>query len=153
MTPCWRITRPEYAPGLDGAGARKAGGRWNSAGRSAVYCGGSLALAALEVFVHLPPSMRTSDKLPRLVAVQLELPDDLPVHEIGWTDLPGDPKIGDYRDVGDRWLSEGRFAVLSVPSLIIGVERNYVLNPHHPDFARVRLVGQQDFLFDGRMAT
>jgi RES domain-containing protein len=36
--------------------------------------------------------------------------------------------------LGDVWVEQQRSAVLSVPSVIVG-ERNYVLNPAHPDFA------------------
>ncbi|MBN9886840.1 RES family NAD+ phosphorylase [Salipiger abyssi] len=149
----WRLTRPDYAPGLDGLGARKEGGRWNSPGRPAVYCGGSLALSCLEVFVHLPPSMRTTEKLPALTAVELDLPDELPRSEAAWADIPKNPEIADFRAIGDLWLAERKTAILSVPSLIIEAERNYILNPEHPDMDRIEILSQQPFRFDGRMAS
>lgn len=95
--------------------------------------------------------MRASDKLPKLVAVELHIPKDIPAQTVTWDDLPEKPGIGHYRDIGDRWLEDQRFAILNVPSLVIGVERNFVLNPAHPDFHRVQLVSQQDFKFDNRM--
>jgi len=55
----WRITRQLYDP-LDGEGARRVGGRWNSAGRPVVYTAGSQSLAILEALIHLE-----TDLLPR----------------------------------------------------------------------------------------
>lgn len=150
----WRLTRPNYAPGLDGLGARKEGGRWNSPGKAAVYCGGSLALCVLEVFVHLPPPMRSRDKLPRLIAVELEVPDDLLMSRVDWSQIADpEPEAQAYRNIGDEWLTEGRTLVLSVPSLVVPQERNAVLNPEHPEMAKVQILSQQPFIFDGRMAT
>ena len=54
MTHSWRLVHARYVVhAFDGEGARLYGGRWNSPGRPAVYTSGSLALAALEVLVHL----------------------------------------------------------------------------------------------------
>lgn len=54
MIRSWRLVQADYAAhAFDGEGARLYGGRWNSPGQCAVYTAGSLALAALEVLVHL----------------------------------------------------------------------------------------------------
>jgi RES domain-containing protein len=147
----WRLTRPEYAPGLDGLGARKEGGRWNSPGRAVVYCGGSLALSCLEVFVHLPPSMRVSHKLPNLIAVKLEVPTDLAMEVVHLADVPLDAGISEYRAFGDRWLKSAQSAILCVPSMVIPHEVNYLLNPQHPEMSRVKVVSQEPFTFDPRL--
>jgi Uncharacterized conserved protein len=149
----WRLTRPEFAPGLDGLGARRVGGRWNSPGRPAVYCAGSLALAALEVFVHLPPSMRTPEKLPELNAVCLRLPDGATVTEVGWDkiDDPGD--IECFRRLGDAWLDTGSALALRAPSLVIPAEFNLILNPLHAGMASVEIVSNSAFRFDPRLGT
>ena len=69
----WRLTSPAYAHVLDGEGARVAGGRWNSPGRRVVYASSHLSLSVLEVFVHIPPSLR--DDLPaRIDAVREQAP-------------------------------------------------------------------------------
>ena len=39
--------------------------------------------------------------------------------------------------IGRAWLEEGRSAVLAVPSAVVPAERNYLINPRHPDFARI----------------
>ena len=53
----WRITKAQHAhTAYDGEGARLAGGRWNKIGIPMIYTADSLALAALEIMVHLPGS-------------------------------------------------------------------------------------------------
>jgi RES domain-containing protein len=42
-------------------------------------------------------------------------------------------------------------AMLVVPSAVIPDERNYLLNPAHPDFKRFRLNKPEAFHFDPRM--
>lgn len=56
MSFVWRLASGRYPP-LDGEGARKAGGRWNSAGHAAVYTSESLALCLAESLVHLPGNL------------------------------------------------------------------------------------------------
>jgi RES domain-containing protein len=48
-------------------------------------------------------------------------------------------------------LEQGRTAVLQVPSRVIPVEPNYVLNPVHPDFQRLRIAPPEPFRFDERL--
>ena len=135
---------------LSGEGAFLFGGRWNKPGRRAVHLGGSLALATLELLVHLrvPDVLRTYRKLraripERLVSVVDErgLPD-------GWA-MPGlHPAT---QEIGDRWLVSGESAVLRVPSAVVAGETNYVLNPAHPGFAEIKAGGIEDFRFDARI--
>lgn len=54
------------------------------------------------------------------------------------------------RDVGGAWLERGGAAVLAVPSAVIPVETNYLLNPAHADFARLRIQAPTVFRFDAR---
>ena len=47
-----RLFRSRYSP-RDATGAKLQGGRWNSVGREMLYASESLALACLEVLVHI----------------------------------------------------------------------------------------------------
>jgi RES domain-containing protein len=38
-----------------------------------------------------------------------------------------------------------------VPSVVIPGERNYIVNPHHPDFPRMRFFSPEPFYFDDRL--
>jgi len=148
----YRLTRPNYAPGLDGEGARRAGGRWNSPGWRAVYCASSVSLAAHEVFVHLPPSMRRPGKLPEMSLVSIKLPDDVGIETVDLADFRVSPSPADSRRRGDIWLMNGAALVLSVPSLVIPMERNYILNAGHPGLKDVEDIAIQPFLYDPRIA-
>lgn len=148
----WRVCSRRHRA-FDGEGARLYGGRWNHPGTRAVYTSGSLSLAALEYFVNLDP-----DLLPRgLVALCAAVPDDVRIQQIGIRDLPRnwrDPPAREVlRDLGTAWVSRGATAVLAVPSAVIPEERNYLLNPAHPDFRRIRIGGAEPFRFDPRMWT
>lgn len=146
----WRLVRPEYAPGLDGEGARLAGGRWNSPGRPVVYCSDSLALAVLESFVHLPLALRGSARLPGMTAVKLRLPDDLELVE---PDITAAQLFAPAacRALGDQWLEAGAAAALRVPAAVVPEERNVLINPRHSQASRVSFLAQERFRFDPRL--
>jgi RES domain-containing protein len=41
--------------------------------------------------------------------------------------------------------------VLRVPSAVLPIEDNLLLNPSHPQIARIKVVAQQAFAFDRRL--
>lgn len=53
--------------------------------------------------------------------------------------------------IGDEWLVSGRSVALAVPSAIVPEEVNYVLNPAHPAFSRLRFGRSIPFLLDPRL--
>ncbi|MEM6677711.1 MAG: RES family NAD+ phosphorylase [Pseudomonadota bacterium] len=144
----WRLTRPKYAPGLDGLGAKKTGGRWNSPGHAVVYTASSLSLAVLETFVHLPATMRDVRMLPEMRAIEIAIPETLVADATRLAELP--PALEGQR-FGDGWQRTKASVVLTVPSAVVPLEQNYVLNPTHPDFHIVRLVAEHAFGFDPRL--
>lgn len=150
--PLWRLVRPAWAPGLDGEGARLAGGRWNSPGVAVVYCGSSLALCVLESFVHLPSAMRAVDALPMMITVRIAPPSPQQVahiEDLGAVDLED---IAACRAAGDAWVAQGAALALSVPSVVVPQERNIVLNVAHPAMAGLAVVSQETFRLDQRLA-
>ena len=135
---------------MSGEGARRYGGRWNSPGRAAVYLGDSLALAAMELLVHLQAEdvLRVYRKMPvfipeRLVAHIDE--DELPP---GWAKPTLHPVV---RAIGDRWIDSGQSAVLQVPSATVRGEGNFVVNPEHDDFDDIETGPVSDFHYDARL--
>ena len=147
----WRLTKPRYAPGLDGEGARLAGGRWNSPGAPVVYCSETLSLAVLECFVHLPRTLRGASRLPVLMAVRIELPGAAEFQGISADSVADLLDDAACRETGDRWLAERRALALRVPSVIVPQESNVLLNPLHPQAAGIRILEQIEFRFDPRM--
>ena len=67
-------------------------------------------------------------------------------------DWRADPAPEHLAEIGLRWLREGKTAVLTVPSAVIPQETNYLLNPRHPTFGRIRTGTPQRFSFDPRMS-
>jgi RES domain-containing protein len=147
----WRICRRRYAAeAASGEGARRYGGRWNSRGVRVVYASTSLALAAVETFVNLEPNLRPAD----LVSIEGEITDDVAILTIDPKTLP--ERWHETRDeslhrLGDEWIRDGRSVALLVPSAAIRGEWNVLLNPEHPDFAKIKFSNAEPFEFDVRM--
>lgn len=147
----WRIAKAKRANDLSGIGAALDGGRWNDVDVPAVYMGLSPAICCLEIFVHTTrypslPLKITRFLLPDEPALFLELnPTELPK---GWESVPPDrPSMA----FGTKWLQSKSHLGLIVPSAVLPLERNIVINPAHPAIAQVQVDGQYDFMYDERM--
>jgi RES domain-containing protein len=147
----WRICRERYAAeAFSGEGARRFGGRWNSRGVPMVYCSSSLALAAIELFVHLEPNLQPDD----LVSIAAELPRGEPVRRFELADLPKEWWNDDFeplRKLGDDWIREKQSLALMVPSAPLHMEWNVLVNPLHPAVKEIIVDAPQPFHFDARM--
>ena len=112
-----------------GQGGIYGSGRWHHRGRLVVYTAAHRSLAMLEIMAHLD----TRWPLQPMVAWEIEVPEAFIQTP---TDLPGDWKsnLECTRAYGDEWLANGRSVALRVPSVIVPVEFNVLLNPAHPDF-------------------
>lgn len=147
----WRICRRRYAAeAASGEGARLYGGRWNSRGVRMVYASASLALAAIETFVNLEPSLRPKD----LVSIEGEIPDALEIGRLERRALPANwhaTRDESLRRFGDEWIRAGQTAALLVPSAAIRGEWNVLLNPAHADFSKIKFHEPAPFEFDVRM--
>jgi RES domain-containing protein len=147
----WRIVRASRArTAFSGDGAWRYGGRWNSPGVRIVYISEHQSTAALEVFVNRMPFVLDES----YKAFHLEWPDSLteifPVKDLSanWRVYP--PAM-ETREIGDGWIKEGRSAVMAVPSVISPADTNFLLNPEHSDFKRIRIGPAVDFEFDPRL--
>lgn len=147
------MTKTKYAPtAFEGTGAKLAGGRWNSAGRSIVYTAEHPAAAVLEVLVHLKRAQLLRDAY---VMVEVEVPDGL-IRSLdpaalrdGW-DAAEESAAG--TDVGDAWFDEQVSVALRMPSAVMRGQYNVLLNPEHPQRSSARLGKPEPFLFDPRLA-
>jgi RES domain-containing protein len=151
MIRAWRLIKAEHADdAVAGEGARRGGGRWNSKGVRVVYTSGSLSLATLEVMVHT----HFYSALKYYVCIPIDFDPSLS-QSITIEDLPNnwkaDPIPQSIKKVGDRWIQNQESVILKVPSAIIPVEYNYLINPSHPDFEKVVIHSPQKFAFDPRL--
>ena len=148
----WRICAARWAGNaFVGEGARRFGGRWSSRGTSLVYCSESRALAMLEVLAHVDaPELLAHTEW---VLVSACVPGDLigrPARfPLNWRDFPAPAET---RRFGDDWAAGGSSTALRVPSAVVPGEFNYLLNPAHPDFARISRGRPEPFAFDSRLA-
>jgi len=150
----YRIEREKHLETtLQGIGAALNDGyRWNSLNTFLVYTAESRALATLEVSVHLD----LLEDLPTdRFYVEIEIPDDVEILELSIEQLPENwdskPPILETQFIGDDFVFQKNAAVLKVPSAIVPPEFNYLINPNHPDAAKIKVVTTQKLNFDNRL--
>jgi RES domain-containing protein len=148
----WRIgaTTSRYvADDMSGAGAKNTGGRWNPVGMAVTYSSENIALAVHETVVHL-----RSGGLPlNRYLVRIDVPDDVWAARhvlsppVGWDALPaGMVSV----QAGEAWLLARSSALLVVPSVIVPEESNVLINPLHPDSARIAATVLRKWYYDPR---
>ena len=147
----WRITKSKHArQAFEGAGARKYGGRWNSPGAAVVYTAQSQSLAVLEMLVHLDGP----ELLERYVLIPVEIDSSL-VEKIEMRQLPrnwrAQPAPRRLSAIGNGWLRTLSSVVLEVPSALLPAESNFLLNPNHSDFHKLKIGDPVSFQYDSRM--
>jgi RES domain-containing protein len=142
----YRVCRARYAR-LDGEGARLVGGKWNSRGHAVVYMAETVALAVLENLVH----MSRQDFPSGYVCVAAVLPGSLNVMTERDFRLQTDLRHLSPQALGDRWIEAMESAVLEVASTVVPHEHNYLLNPAHPEFAKITTDPPALFHFDPRL--
>ena len=147
----WRIVPEDLAASaFDGEGARLYGGRWNSVGVPMVYASEHKSLAVLEVRVHID----TTKKIKRYKCFCFQFDENLmEVFPAGslphdWRQEPPPPSL---QQLGDAWIKRGESPILAVPSAVIADELNYLLNPKHAHFAKIKIEEPTDFSFDSRL--
>jgi RES domain-containing protein len=115
-----------------------------------VYASGTIALATLEIIVHL----ESTAPLPAYRLIEMSIPESL-VTALQLNSLPANwrqyPAPAELRVLGDEWLDTRRSAVLKVPSALVAIEYNYVINPHHPDFGLITTGSPLPFPLDPRL--
>ena len=151
MASAWRIVRASREKtAFTGEGPWRYGGRWNSPGVHVVYVSEHQSTAAFEVFANGVPFILEE----KYKAFHLQWPDSLteifPVKKLPatWKITPPPPET---MEIGDRWVQERRSAVLALPSAISPADTNFLLNPGHPDFKRIRIHPPINFDFDPRL--
>jgi RES domain-containing protein len=136
----YRIANVKYKDSiLSGIGAEKVGGRWNDKGTRAVYCSENISLALLEYYVH----SENIALLPKEILVaKIQVPDDFEIVELKelperWGQYPYSSKT---TEIFSSLSKDRNVFALRVPSTIVGVESNIILNPLYKDFGKVEVV-------------
>ena len=145
----YRISKCKYTGSLTGEGAAAYGGRWNSKGTYIVYTAATPSLALLESVVHI-----SNIPVDDYCMATIEFPENK-IKEIKFTDLPENwflnPAPDQLKSIGDKFIKDNIFLALKLPSAIMMEDFNLLLNPNHPDFSKVNLVGTRTIPIDERL--
>ncbi len=152
MIRAYRLLKTKHADNaFNGEGSRVSGGRWNPAGVPVVYTAATRALGALEILTEIDlEDARALDytiipvefsKALVTIVKEKDLPKDWQVYP-----LPHSTQI-----IGKKWIRDTKSAILQVPSVIVPKEYNYVLNPDHKDFKKIKILKAETFSFDPRL--
>lgn len=147
----YRIGNCIRAGDVSGTGAKLFGGRWNSIGTPMHYMAANRALAALEVLAN----KNTMTGGENLCLSIFEVPENS-IITIEISDLPDDwrdyPSIPSLKKLGDKFVQQGKFLLLRVPSAIIEDEYNFLMNVSHPLADQIKVKEIKSFRFDERLA-
>lgn len=144
----YRLASENYALDLSGEGAALYGGRWNPVGLKTLYSAQHISLAILEILVRTVNGVHPLD----YYLIILEMPDNSIV-KIDSSSLKNNWKVNiEYSQwIGEEFLKEKKSLVLQVPSAIVERENNFVINPFHKDFKKVRIIGYEPLMLDERL--
>ena len=148
----YRISQTRYANSLE---APVFSARWNPDGQKMIYTAGSVALACLENLAH---RSGTNLNTANFSIASISIPNKLKVEEISLEELiaisANWDSVANYpitQKIGSKWLESLSSAILRIPSAIVPMENNFLLNPYHPDFSRIKIGAVSDFRFDPRL--
>jgi RES domain-containing protein len=146
----FRLCKSKYSDDLSGKGAEKTGARWNSKGTSMLYTSESRALCTTEIAVHTPLGNVPCN----YNIITLEIPDDS-ILDLDNTTLPSDWKSFPHPDstqkIGDKFISTGKYLIMKAPSAVVQGEYNFLINPNHKDFHKIKILNIEPFTFDERL--
>jgi RES domain-containing protein len=109
-------------------------GRWNSTSSPMIYTSEHYSTAMLEKLVHgsgkIPPNQHF---------VKITIPSGVPYEVLNTAHLSDwhSSLCGTSRPYGDTWQQSRRSLLLIVPSVVAREERNFLINPHHPEFSKI----------------
>jgi RES domain-containing protein len=147
----WRISN---FPSLQGIGAEFESGRWHTAvaGKRIVYLAEHPAVALIENLANLRGDPRFFQKHFQLLKVAVS-GASIPTTRLTTKQLasidPNDPTT--TQSLGDAWLASRTSAILRVPSIPSPESWNYLLNPLHPDAARIKVEWARRITYDKRL--
>jgi len=136
---------------LSGKGSALKGARWNSAGVEMIYTAGNRSLAMAEVAVHFTLATLPSD----YVMMSIFIPDNISLLKLNINDLPADwnsfPFPSSTQIIGDEFIINNKYCVLQIPSVVTKDDNNFLINPGHPEFTRIKIMEVEAFPFDKRI--
>jgi len=151
MLEAWRIVSKKFLDSaFTGSGARDYPGRWNLRNIPVIYASQSVSLAALEMLVHFDRVIPADNYF--MIPIKFDISEVLEIKTKslpkGWNSYPFKSVT---QEIGSEWVKSGKTAVLKLPSAVIQVEHNYILNPFHKKFTNLKIGKPINFSFDSRL--
>lgn len=147
----FRLSKKKYATAFNGKGAAKSNNRWNSKGTEIIYTAESRALAMAEVAVHVTMATLPKD----FVMLTIDVPDEIEIKKIDLKDLDENWNMmlpnSKTKKIGDVFIDDLEFCILKVPSAVVKGDFNYLINPYHKQFKKIKIIDVTNFPFDKRM--
>jgi RES domain-containing protein len=145
----YRITNEIYKNDISGNGAAILGSRWNSKGIRLLYTSQFISLGILESLVHLKRQYIP----PTQYLLQIEVPDEKEISEISYKKIKKDwhQQFDHTQWIGDQFIQNNQTLILKVPSAIVPQENNFLLNPLHADFKKVKIISSELLELDKRL--
>lgn len=145
----YRISNTRYSDDISGTGAKLHGARWNSVAVPMLYTAEHISLAVLEMLVNT----HFNDYNIELDLVYIQLPEALPITEIKLGKLKDNwqQDVAYTRFIGDEFILQNNAPLLKVPSAIIKDEHNFLVNPLHTDFKKIKIQKSISFWPDKRL--
>ncbi len=149
----YRLAKTKYKLDLSGKGAELNGGRWNSIGFAILYTSNNRALCTTEVAVHLPFGVLPTD----YHLITIRIPEKSPIQTIQAANLLPTWRTFETtkqtytKQIGDQFIKDDKALILKVPSAMIQGEWNFLINPVHPLFKKVKIIKTEAFNFDPRL--
>ena len=145
----YRISNSTYKDDISGTGAKLLGSRWNSRDIPVLYTSQYISLSVLEMLVNT----NFKDYSIALDLMYINFPDDQPNTIIELKNLKNNWKDDfDYtRYMGDEFFKQNESLILRVPSAVIQEEYNYLANPLHADFKKIKIINTKSFWPDERL--
>ncbi len=145
----YRISNAAFSDDISGTGAKLNGARWNSKGIPVLYTSQFLSLAVLEMLVNT----NFKDYAIALNLMYINFPDTQSITNIDLKHLKNNWRDDfEYtRYMGDEFFKQKETLILKVPSSVIQEEYNYLVNPLHADFKKMKLVKTKSFWPDERL--
>jgi RES domain-containing protein len=143
-----RLWRMSVQTTLPDACRQEQAGRWHRAGATVLYLSQSPELAVLEARVHHRIGMDG------YWIASVGIDDALRYRTLALDALPADwrTRKAFTRKLGMAWLDAGREPLLRVPSAVVPLSYNFLVNPDHPSLrGRLRLRLDTPMRFDRRL--
>lgn len=144
----YRLTTGKFANDISGTGAKINGGRWNPIGIGALYTSQYISLAILEILVR---ATRATSPV-SYTLTSFEIPDNS-IYLLQFSKLKNEWKydLKYTQGIGEDFLVDNQSLCLQVPSAIVQQENNFLLNPLHPDFKKIKIMASELLELDKRL--